>query len=113
MNDFKNLLILSYFFQYKECYLLSKLQEVLGLTNIQLENRITDLMNNNLLSYQDNLLSLTSKGAQIVLSKNIESFPFEINAINATNLTKSSEALTINGFYIPKKFIKKYKELNR
>lgn len=110
LHDFKNLLILSYFFQYKECYVLSKLQQILGLSNIQLENRITDLMNNNFLSYQDNLLSVTSKGAQVVLSKDMDSFPFEISV---PSLGQPSERLSIDDIYIPKRFLKKYKKLNR
>jgi hypothetical protein len=108
MCDFKKMLILSYFFQFKSDYLLSKLQEILGLTSFQLENRITDLIEHNLLEYKENLLSITPKGVQFVLSKNIESFPFEVIKNSEISNKITYQALSLDDTYIPEKFIEKY-----
>lgn len=108
MNDFKNMLVLSYFFQYKRNYLLSQLQTILGLTIDQFEERISSLIELNYLEYKNNLLSITAKGVQFVLSKNIDSFPFDINHTQIKNSVKSYETLSPNDLYIPKNFMKKY-----
>lgn len=114
MDDFKNMLILSYFFNYRRNYLLSHLQTILGLTTDQFEARISVLIERSFLEYKNNLLSITAKGVQIVLSKNIDSFPFDsINHTQIINSLKSCEALSLDAVYIPKKFMQKYGRLKK
>ena len=111
MNDFKNMLILSYFFQYKRNYLLSQLQIILGLTIDQIEERISSLIELNYLEYKNNLLSITAKGVQIVLSKSIDSFPFDINHTQIKNSVNLYEVLSLDAPYIPKNFMEKYSRI--
>lgn len=111
MNDFKNMLILSYFFQYKNDYLLSKLQVILGLTTLQLENRILELIDCKMLEYNNNLLSITTKGIQKVVSNNFDSFPFEIN--NELISLDVGKAIKIDDIYIPNNFLKKYRRIRK
>lgn len=107
--DFKSMLVLSYFFQYKSRYLLSELQELLGFTSMQLESKIFKLMEDDYLKYEENLLSITRKGLQIVLSRNLDSFPFQIVDDAEVATVSIGKAIELKQIYIPKNFNTKYK----
>lgn len=109
MFDYKNLLILTYFFQKKEMYIFSEIQGLLGLCLDQFDARIDLLLNGGLLACNDNLLTITNKGLEIVLAHNIESFPFfyENDKKCDQNIIEFVTQIGINDIYIPKDFDKK------
>ncbi|MHB1314327.1 MAG: hypothetical protein ACYCX2_02430 [Christensenellales bacterium] len=77
MSDYKNMLILSYFFQYKKNYKLSKLQHFLSLPITELEDRLSDLIAFECLDYNGNELAITHKGVQLLVNSHLEAYPFE------------------------------------
>jgi hypothetical protein len=105
MLDYRNLLILSYFYQYKKGYLISELQDYLGFTSLQLDERFFYLMDNNFLEYIKNLIKITKEGIQLVLNNNMESFPFRVDKI--TYPINNDKIISIDDIYIPKNFLKK------
>ena len=105
MLDYKNLLILSYFYQNNSNYSLEKLQNLLGSTLDQLEQRLYQLIGDKYLEYEDNLLCITEKGLSIVLKNNMGAFPFELSDV--TPIRNKRDRLDLEDVYIPYNFLVK------
>ena len=89
MNDYKNLLILSYFYQNLNAVRLSKLQQVMGFTISQLEDRLTALIASGMLELKETGLSITPQGIQTIVFRHLESYPFERMDLDGLSVRRS------------------------
>lgn len=105
MCDYKELIILSYFYQKNRRYVLSDLRILLGFTMSQLEEKIFSLIERGFIEYKENLIEIKEKGIETIVINKIEAFPFEFNEDdNVYNTIDFLEKLSVYDVYIPKKF---------
>ena len=98
-------MILSYFKQ-TSSYSLKTLAENLGIPLVKLENHLELLIENKLLKYKENLLSLTFEG-RIALQKNeLEYYNYYDCKIEAIEEMRR-KAISCNEIYVPENFDKK------
>lgn len=104
MDEYRKLLILQYFLEKKENYNINEITVKLGISNMKMLNLIGNLIEMNLLKYNNYLLEITDSGRQniekndIYIMYNNDIVNTEINIL---------EKMNIDDIYIPKKFLKK------
>jgi DNA-binding MarR family transcriptional regulator len=107
MIEYKDLLVLSYFYQKKEMYSFTEIQDILGFSRNQLSNRLDQLLENGYLLFVNELLSVSSKGKEIIYEKNFEAFPFFTQGGFENDQSAIESSLGIYDVYVPKDFDKK------
>lgn len=60
--EYTDILILEYFYETKENYILSDIMKKLGMDYKSFNDLISDMINNKLLEYNNSLLTITKKG---------------------------------------------------
>lgn len=108
MTDFyKEILALSYFREKKSEYIISDLIEILGYNRNQMDELLESLFKKEYLCYNENLISVTSKGMTFLISQNSNEMSAEDDHFSMIKICPES-ALPIDAPYVPKKFTKKY-----
>lgn len=77
MDEYIELLILSYFREYKEEYSLTDLKENLGVSFSMLDEFLGQLITEKKLIYSDNMLQLTEKGLIVLLTSRMKNYYFQ------------------------------------
>ena len=104
MNDYIELMILSYFKQNSE-YSYAELAQLLGLPIITVSNHIENLISRNLLEYKDRLITLSFKGRIVLQNSELEFYDYFNTNINFDNFRNN--AWPIERVYVPDNFLKK------
>lgn len=107
MNDYICALALSYFKEKKEKYSFNELMELLGYTNKQLEELISNLISSKLVAYVNNLIQITPKGMTCLIANNQNEINIQDREYQIIHINPES-ALPLESPYVPKKFTKKY-----
>ena len=105
MESYIDLMILSYFKQ-TSSYSLKTLAENLGIPLVKLEKNIEMLIENKLLEYRENLLSLTFEGRVALQKDELEYYNYYENKIKAIEEMRR-KAISCNEIYVPENFDKK------
>lgn len=108
MTDFyKEILALSYFREKKSEYIISDLIEILGYNRDQIDELIGRLFTKEYLCYNDNMISITSKGMAFLISQNSDEMSARDDQFFMIKISPES-ALSLDAPYVPKRFTKKY-----
>ena len=103
MSEYIKLLILAYFKQYKKEYSFSDIASRIGLSEIQVSEYISDLINDICIEYKDDLLQLTLTGRNRLADSYLENYEFDANIESLF----TEEKWEINKVYVPHEFSKK------
>ena len=104
MDEYRKLLIQQYFLEKKENYNINEIAVKLGIGNMKMLNLIGNLIEMNMLRYNNYLLEITDLGRQNI-EKNDIYIMYNNNIVNTEiNILKK---MNIDDIYIPKKFSKK------
>ena len=106
MTEYRILLALQYFKEYRESYSISSLMQKLGLTLKQVDSLIDQMIDKKLLKYEDYLLIITEKGRRIIIANNMQYYKIDNNHQN--NKIFIDKALSLDSPYVPNRFSKKY-----
>lgn len=104
MPDYIELLILSYFKQFRE-YSYQEISELLGMPMVLVDEHINKMFSNNLLEYRDNMLALSFKGRIILQESVMEDYSFDVTNSKIDGFIE--KAWQIDDIYIPKRFLEK------
>lgn len=107
MTDDLNLFILSYFKQCEADYDFPDLGQLLGVPVVELIGRISILLNEGLLEYKSNLLSLSEAGEKILKNTQQGFLDFEETQEIPLRRINPDKALSLSEPYVPKDFLKK------
>lgn len=109
VKEYTTFLALAYFKEKQSSYLISEMMELLGLTQAQVDNLISQLLQNGFISYDDSLLKITSKGLTYLITNNCGMIEVENKTIPLCHISPE-RATPIDEPYVPKRFLKKYKK---
>lgn len=102
--EYTNILILEYLYKNKGNYILSELMKKLGMDYKSFNDFISDMINNELLEYNNSLLRITKKGTNKIINftDNIYDNNFIMNDINNFSYKENKHDI-----YVPINFLKK------
>ena len=103
MNRYIELLILSYFKQYQEQYSFGDIAGKIGLSELQVSNYISNLIECGQLKYENDLLRITLSGRNMIAHSAMENYEFNADVESLFE----SERWPITKVYCPKQFSKK------
>ena len=98
MDEYIELLILSYFREYKEEYSLTDLKENLGVSFSMLDEFLGQLITEKKLIYSDNMLQLTEKGLIVLLTSRMKNYYFQSQKEYEIQQGDQSQIGKIRGF---------------
>lgn len=79
MNDYIELLILAYFKQFQEQYSFVDISKRIGLSELQVSDYISRLLEYSQLIYEDCLLQLTIKGINRLADSSLANYQFDVD----------------------------------
>ena len=106
MNDYIELLALSYFRKKQNNYEIHELMQILGFGQQQIDELIQKLITKNFIEYNMNLLQVTEKGLNYLLTLNCNNCDLNEDSYELFKLDKEN-VLSISNPYVPEKFLKK------
>lgn len=104
MPDFIELLILSYFKQFRE-YSYQEIAELLGMPMVLVDEYINEMFSNGLLEYRDYMLTLSFKGRIKLQESVMEDYSFDVSNSKIDSFIE--KAWKLDKIYIPKRFLEK------
>lgn len=107
IHEYSKLLALVYFKNQAENYDLSELRSVLGFTQIQLDELISEFFEEGYLEYNDYEMNISEKGLYFLQEQNAENHNLESENKNLSVINKE-KAISLDEIYVPKGFDKKY-----
>ncbi|MBR3882497.1 MAG: hypothetical protein IKJ36_04430 [Clostridia bacterium] len=105
MDEYRKILILQYFYDVKEKYDINELIRKMGINIEILFGLIDELIESQLLIYQDFLLKITEEGTKNLTNNEI--YSLYGNKIINNNFIDVNNKLNVQDIYIPKRFTKK------
>ena len=103
MNNYTELIVLSYFKQYGEKYDVSELMRLAGLTAYQLNNILENMIKEERLFYDDYLLSITEKGMASLVASNLALYNFNDDSYDICDINKE-KSIALGFPYVPENF---------
>lgn len=102
--DFKLILVLIYFKEYKNDYLLSEICNLCSFTTKQLNDSIKFLINDGYLIERNNILILTIKGNEFLAEEGYDRILLNDLNNNLVTLNLNENMLSFDDIYIPNGF---------
>lgn len=106
MDEYRKLLILAYFEQFEERYILNDLIRIIGISYKRFEILLQELKEEQLIRYTDGILGITEKGRRVIISNDMNSFSYLDKNYLDLNINKS-RAWGFDKPYVPIKFMNK------
>ena len=85
------------------------MMELLGLTQAQVDNLISQLLQNGFISYDDSLLKITPKGMTYLIANNCGTIEVKSKTVPLCHISVE-HAKPLDEPYVPKNFLEKYKK---
>ena len=98
MDEYLELLIFSYFREYKEEYSLTDLKDNLGVIFSRLDEYLGQLITEKKLIYSGNMLQLTEKGLIILLTSRMKNYYFQLQKEYEIQQSDQKQTWKIRGF---------------
>lgn len=98
------------FFNNKKRFLIKDLMEILGMTYIQLDNKIEKLINDGYVFYddKDDFPKITDKALKLLVDNNLNDIDIELTySKNIESKEKFIMPISLDKIYIPKNFDRK------
>lgn len=100
-------LALSYFKEKQNKYIISELMEILGYTQIQMDELLQKLFDEEYICYNEDLIVVTDKGITFLIANDCDDMGTNDKQYNMVRINPE-EAMSFEEIYVPEKFNKKY-----
>lgn len=108
MNEFTSGFILSYFKNHQKSYSFTEIARLLGMPLSEISTAISDLLEKELLAYNDRKkLALTPQGRMALLNKQEDYLSTAGTSIPLKTINPNT-AIPLDKIYLPKNFLAKY-----
>ena len=104
MASYKSVLIMIYFNEYKDVYLLSEICKLCDFTTKQLKRELELMIDDGLLKYKSGLYGLTDYAIEFLEEKGLQNSTFEELQRDTMTLRIREEKLGFDKVFIPKDF---------